>query len=214
MVLEGCVEVVEDQKLCFVIWNAAFERHFRDADATGDDRKRPWRMETTPLWTFQTQMVEGDQRRMVLEEQKILQSDRDKIQGQGAIVDKLAKLCKEQEEIIKKQNENIEKLTRLRQEQVHSTQLGPNLTKEEIEAVVEAKFVSVIETKPATVVGSPLTKLVEPKSTSIVDLRLEAIVAAKLETGTIHTGNMCTMLRRIMDAHKAQINKLKRPLTS
>ncbi|KAH6939877.1 hypothetical protein HPB50_021925 [Hyalomma asiaticum] len=144
----------------------------------------------------------------------MLQSHRDKIQSQGAIVDKLAKLCKEQEEIIKKQNENIEKLTRLFQEQLLSKQPAPNLTKEEIEAVVEAKIVSVIETKLAALVGSHLTTLVEPKSTAIVESRLEAIVDTKLEPVTIQIGNTFTTLNRAMDTHTAQINELKSQLTN
>ncbi|KAH6922556.1 hypothetical protein HPB50_015558 [Hyalomma asiaticum] len=121
----------------------------------------------------------------ILDQQKMLQSHRDKIQSQGAIVDKLAKLCKEQEEIIKKQNENKEKLTRLCQEQLLSKQVAPNLTKQEIEAVVEAKIASVIETKLAALVGSQLTTLAESKSTAIVELRLEAVVETKLEPITI-----------------------------
>ncbi|KAH6927752.1 hypothetical protein HPB50_007734 [Hyalomma asiaticum] len=150
----------------------------------------------------------------VLDQQKMLQSHRDKIQSQGAIVDKLAKLCKEQEEIIKKRNENIEKLTRLFQEQLLSKQPAPNLTKEEIEAVVEAKIVSVIETKLAALVGSHLTTLVEPNSTAIVESRIEAIVDTKLEPVTIQIGNTFTTLNRAMDTHTAQINELKSQLTN
>ncbi|KAH6934253.1 hypothetical protein HPB50_022625 [Hyalomma asiaticum] len=141
------------------------------------------------------------------------QGDLKSCHNQGAVVDKLAKLCKEQE-VIKKQNENIEKLTRLCQEQLLSKQVAPNLTKQGIEAVVEAKIVSVIETKLAALVGSQLTTLAESKSTAIVDSRLEAIVETKLEPITIQIGNTFTTLSRTMDTHTAQINELKSQLTN
>ncbi|KAH6926788.1 hypothetical protein HPB50_022173 [Hyalomma asiaticum] len=178
--------------------------------AQGDSKSHHKHTLVSPAETTAVKALEN----RVLDQQKMLQSHRDKIQSQGAIVDKLAKLCKEQEEIIKKQNENIEKLTRLFQEQLLSKQPAPNLTKEEIEAVVEAKIVSVIETKLAALVGSHLTTLVEPKSTAIVESRLEAIVDTKLEPVTIQIGNTFTTLNRAMDTHTAQIHELKSQLTN
>ncbi|KAH6942953.1 hypothetical protein HPB50_012715 [Hyalomma asiaticum] len=178
--------------------------------AQGDSKSHHKHTLVSPAETTAVKALEN----RVLDQQKMLQSHRDKIQSQGAIVDNLAKLCKEQEEIIKKQNQNIEKLTRLFQEQLLSKQPAPNLTKEEIEAVVEAKIVHVIETKLAALVGSHLTTLVELKSTAIVESRLEAIVDTKLEPVTIQIGKTFTTLNRAMDTHTAQINELKSQLTN
>ncbi|KAH6944446.1 hypothetical protein HPB50_003156 [Hyalomma asiaticum] len=186
-------------------------QRIRYADAAqGDSKSHHKHTSVSPVETTAVKALEN----RVLDQQKMLQSHRDKIQSQGAIVDKLAKLCKQQEKIIKKQNENIEKLTRLFQEQLLSKQPAPNLTKEEIEAVVEARIVSVIETKLAALVGSHLTTLVEPKSTAIVESRLEAIVDTKLEPVTIQSGNTFTTLNRAIDTHTAQINELKSQLTN
>ncbi|KAH6935583.1 hypothetical protein HPB50_006879 [Hyalomma asiaticum] len=178
--------------------------------AQGDSKSHHKHTLVSPAETTAVKALEN----RVLDQQKMLQSHRDKIQSEGAIVDKLAKLCKEQEEIIKKQNENIEKLTRLFQEQLLSKQPAPNHMKEEIEAVVEAKIVSVIETKLAALVGSHLTTLVEPKSTAIVESRLEAFVDTKLEPVTIQIGNTFTTLNCAMDTRTAQINELKSQLTN
>ncbi|KAH6928701.1 hypothetical protein HPB50_018752 [Hyalomma asiaticum] len=177
--------------------------------AQGDSKSHHKHTSVSPAETTAVKALEN----RVLDQQKMLRH-RDKNQSQGAIVDKLAKLCKEQEEIIKKQNENIEKLTRLFQEQLLSKQPTPNLTKEEIEAVVEAKIVSVIETKLVALVGSHLTTLVEPKSTAIVESRLEAIVDTKLEPVPTQIGNTFPTLNRAMDTHTAQINELKLQLTN
>lgn len=143
---------------------------------------------------------------IVRNQQKALQSLRDQIQSQGAVIDKLTQLCQEREEIIHKQNDNIEKLTQLCQEQQLTKQQAKNLTKQEVEAVVEEKIVHVIETK--------LEALIESKLTVIVESKLEAILQAKLQPIHTQIGNKFTTLSHTMDTHTAQINEMKSQLTN
>ncbi|KAH7956886.1 hypothetical protein HPB52_013445 [Rhipicephalus sanguineus] len=76
---------------------------------------------------------------------------------------------------------------------------------------MEAKIISIIETKVAALVESQLTEIAAPIRAAVVESRLEALVQTKLEPITAQIGDTFTTLSRRMDTHTAQINELNPP---
>ncbi|KAH8024831.1 hypothetical protein HPB51_001464 [Rhipicephalus microplus] len=138
---------------------------------------------------------------------------RDQLQRQGAVVGKLSKLRQEQEKVIKKQNANIERLTRLFEEQHQAKRLAAILTTPDIKAVVEAKVLSAIETKVAALVDPQLTVTVEQQRTAAVESTLEALVVSKLEPISSQIGDTFTILTHRIDTHTPLIDDVKAQLT-
>ncbi|KAH7984239.1 hypothetical protein HPB52_018384 [Rhipicephalus sanguineus] len=157
------------------------------ADATRELSSSPHNENTSDSSSAETTAFKALENR-VLNQQKALQSQ------------------PEQEKIIQKQNESIEKLTRLCEEQRQAKQLATKFTTQEIEAVVEAKIISIIETKDAALVESQLTAIAAPITHSSSRTKLEPITA--------QIGDTFTTLSRRMDIHTAQINELKSPVTA
>lgn len=79
---------------------------------------------------------------------------------------------------------------------------------------MEAKVLSIIETKVTALVKWQLTATVESKCTAVVEWTLEAPVVAKLEPITAESCDTFTMLSRRIDTHTAKINYLKSQLTN